>query len=156
MDPHAWLVGQLFSAARRASHFRELKTFYFHNCIYGKIFETENLREVVSVRELLHHCTREWKLVLVGDAAMHPAELLGGGDWYATRDEEAMPGVRWMQLLADHFDRSAWLNPDPPTYWKGGTAETLASIFPMFPLTLEGLGAATAHLSRGPYSRTSM
>jgi uncharacterized protein with von Willebrand factor type A (vWA) domain len=156
MDPHAWLVGQLFSAARRASHFRELKTFYFHNCIYGKLFETENLREVVSVRELLHHCTREWKLVLVGDAAMHPAELLGGGDWYATRDEEAMPGVRWMQLLADHFDRSAWLNPDPPTYWKGGTAETLASIFPMFPLTLEGLGAATAHLSRGPYSRTSM
>jgi uncharacterized protein with von Willebrand factor type A (vWA) domain len=149
MDPHAGLVSQLFSAAKRASHFSELRTYYFHNCIYGKVYETESFREPVSVRDLFQHCTREWKLVLVGDAAMHPAELLGGGDWYATRDDSQMAGVRWMQLLADHFERSAWLNPDPPTYWRGGTAETLGGIFPMFPLTLEGLGEAVGHLSRG-------
>ena len=35
MDPHAELVSRLFSAAKRASNFRELKTYYFHNCIYG-------------------------------------------------------------------------------------------------------------------------
>jgi len=58
-----------------------------------------------------------------------------------------------MQLLADHFDRSTWLNPDPPNYWKGGTAEMLATIFPMFALTLEGLGEAMAHLSKGPSRR---
>ena len=152
MDPHAALVSQLFSAAKRASNFRELKTYYFHNCIYGKVYETESLRDPVSVRDLLRHCTREWKLVVVGDAAMHPAELLGGGDWYATRDEvggEAMHGVRWMQLLGDHFDKSAWLNPDPPNYWKGGTAEALSGIFAMYALTLEGLGEAMAHLSKG-------
>jgi uncharacterized protein with von Willebrand factor type A (vWA) domain len=150
MDPHAGLVSQLFSAAKRASHFRELRTYYFHNCIYGKVYETEHFREPVSVRDLFLHATREWKLVIVGDAAMHPAELLGGGDWWATRDQtDSMAGIRWMQLFADHFDRSAWLNPDPPTYWKGGTAETLAGIFPMYPLTLDGLGDAVRHLSRG-------
>jgi uncharacterized protein with von Willebrand factor type A (vWA) domain len=152
MDPHAQLVSQLFSAAKRASNLRELRTYYFHNCVYGRLFETERFTEPVKVRDVLERCGPEWKLVMVGDAAMHPAELLGGGDWYANRDEvggEAMHGVRWMQMLADHFDRSVWLNPDPPNYWKGGTAEMLGALFPMYPLTLEGLGDAVAHLSKG-------
>jgi uncharacterized protein with von Willebrand factor type A (vWA) domain len=152
MDPYAELVGQLFSAAKRASNFRELRTHYFHNCVYGKVYETESFRTAVPLRDLLQHCTREWKLVVVGDASMHPSELLGGGNWYGTRDDgiETMAGIRWMQLLADHFDKSAWLNPEPPSYWKGGTAEVLSGIFPMFQLTLEGLGEAMAHLSKGP------
>jgi uncharacterized protein with von Willebrand factor type A (vWA) domain len=153
MDPHSELMSQIFSAAKRASNFRELKTLFFHNCIYGRLYESEALRDPISVRDLLQHCTREWKLVMVGDAAMHPSELLGGGGWYASADgpgAETMRGVSWMQLLADHFDRSAWLNPDQPSYWKGGTAEILAGIFPMFHLTLEGLGEAMAHLSKGP------
>jgi uncharacterized protein with von Willebrand factor type A (vWA) domain len=165
MDPHADLVSQLFSAAKRASHFRELRTYYFHNCIYGSVYDAESFREPRRVADVLQHCTKEWKLVLVGDAAMHPAELLGGGDWSANEAlrepglaaattaalRAGMPttGVRWMQLLADHFDKSAWLNPDPPSYWRGGTAESLAAIFPMFPLTLDGLGDAMAHLSKG-------
>jgi hypothetical protein len=151
MDPHAQLVSQLFSAAKRASNFRELKTYYFHNCIYGRLFETERFTDPVRVRDVLHTCGPEWKLVMVGDAAMHPAELLGGGDWYFSKDEiggEAMHGVQWMQLLGDHFRRSAWLNPDPPSYWRGGTAEMLSKVFPMFHLTLDGLGEAVAHLSR--------
>jgi hypothetical protein len=155
MDPHAEVVSQIFSAAKRASNFRELKTLYFHNCIYGRLYETESLRDAVSVRDLLLHCTREWKLVVVGDASMHPAELLGGGSWYESdrTGTESMQGVRWMQLIADHFDRSAWLNPDSPSYWKGGTAEIIGGVFPMFHLTLDGLGEAMAHLSKGPARR---
>jgi uncharacterized protein with von Willebrand factor type A (vWA) domain len=155
MDPHSELVGQLFSAAKRASNFRELRTHYFHNCVYGKVYDTETFRSSIPVRDLLLHCTREWKLVIVGDAAMHPSELVGGGNWYGTRTDggETMAGIRWMQLLADHFDRTAWLNPEPATYWKGGTAEMLASVFPMYQLTLEGLGEAMAHLSKGPMRR---
>jgi uncharacterized protein len=152
MDPHARLVSQLFSAAKRASNFRELMTYYFHNCIYGRLYQTERFDDPVKVRDVLEKCGREYKLVLVGDAAMHPAELLGGGDWYFSRDEiggEAMHGIKWMQLLSDHFRRSVWLNPDPPSYWKGGTAEMLGSLFSMFPLTLDGLGEAVAHLSKG-------
>jgi uncharacterized protein with von Willebrand factor type A (vWA) domain len=52
-------------------------------------------------------------------------------------------------MLADHFDKSAWLNPDPVNYWKGGTAEALSTLFSMYQLTLEGLGEAMAHLSKG-------
>src|SRR5579883_3030608 len=156
MDPHAQLVSQLFSAAKRAANFRELKTYYFHNCIYGRLFETERFTDPVKVRDVIEQCGTEWKLVVVGDAAMHPAELLGGGDWYFSKDEiggEAMHGIQWMMLLADHFKRAVWLNPDPPNYWRGGTAEMLGKVFPMYQLTLDGLGEAVGHLSKGAVRR---
>ncbi len=153
MDPHAHLVSRLFSAAKRASNIRELKTFYFHNCIYGRLYATERFTEPLRVREILDQVSHEWKLVVVGDAAMHPSELLGAGDWeYYSQGgdkEAAMPGIRWMMLLADHFRRSVWINPDPPNYWRGGTAEALSKVFSMFPLTLDGMGDAITHLSKG-------
>ena len=85
-----------------------------------------------------------------------PAELLGGGDWYFSKDEvagEAMHGIAWMMLLGDHFRRSVWLNPDPPSYWRGGTAEMLSKVFQMHQLTLDGLGEAVSYLSRGNVRR---
>jgi uncharacterized protein with von Willebrand factor type A (vWA) domain len=152
MDPYAQLVSRLFSAAKRASNFREVKTFYFHNCIYGRVYQTDRFDEPTLLRELMDQCGPEWKLVIVGDAAMHPAELLGGGDWdyYSNRPNgESMPGIRWMMMLADHFRKSAWLNPEPPSYWKGGTAQALSEVFSMYQLTLDGLGDAVTHLSKG-------
>jgi len=94
----------------------------------------------------------EWKLVMVGDAAMHPAELLGGGDWEYTSyrpSEEQRRGIEWMQLLRDTYKKCVWINPEPPSYWRAGTAKALSDVFPMFELTLDGLGQAVAHLSKG-------
>lgn len=152
MDPHAQLVSRLFSAAKRASNIRTLKTYYFHNCVYGRVYETESFSEPQPIDDLLHEVGAEWKLVMVGDAAMHPAELLGAGDYeyYATGHHgPPQTGMKWLTKLADHFRRFAWLNPDPPSYWRGGTAEQIARVFPMFQLTLDGLSDAVAHLSKG-------
>lgn len=152
MDPYAHVVSRLFSAAKRASNIRTLKTFYFHNCVYGRLYETERFTDPVRIDDLLHELGAEWKLVMVGDAAMHPTELLGAGDYeyYATGQHgPARTGLQTLVRLADHFRRSAWLNPDPPTHWRGGTAEHIARVFPMFSLTLDGLGEAITHLSKG-------
>jgi uncharacterized protein with von Willebrand factor type A (vWA) domain len=152
MDPYAEIVSRLFSAAKRASNIRELKTFYFHNCVYGRLYATEAFTDPLRVRDVMDQCGPEWKLVMVGDASMHPAELLGGGDWdyYAYRPaEESRRGVEWMQLLRDTYKKSVWLNPEPSSYWRAGTAKLLADVFPMFQLTLDGLGEAVAHLSKG-------
>jgi uncharacterized protein with von Willebrand factor type A (vWA) domain len=157
MDPHSEMVSRLFSAAKRSSNIRELKTYYFHNCIYGRLYSTERFTDPIRVRDVLDQVSHEWKLVLVGDAAMHPAELLGAGDWdyysRGTDPEAAMPGIRWMMLLADFFKRAVWLNPDPPSYWRGGTAEQLGKVFSMFGLTLDGLGEAIGHLSKGDMTK---
>src|SRR6185503_7063800 len=56
MDPYAHLMSQLFSAAKRATHWRELRTYYFHNCIYGKVFKTEGFQEPVLIRDLVNDC----------------------------------------------------------------------------------------------------
>jgi hypothetical protein len=152
MDPHAQIVSRLFSAAKRASNIRELKTYYFHNCIYGRVYGTERFDEPIPLRDVLEASHSETKLIVVGDAAMHPGELLGNGDFdYYSQPKrgENMTGLRWMMLLHDHFRRSVWLNPDEPNYWRGGTAETLGKVFPMFPLTLDGLSDAIGQLSKG-------
>jgi hypothetical protein len=152
MDPHIEVVSRLFSAAKRASNIRQLKTYYFHNCVYGRVYETNHFSEPQELDELLHELGPEWKLVMVGDAAMHPAELLGAGDYeyYATGNHGApQTGLKQLTKLADHFRRFAWLNPDPPSYWRGGTAEHIGKVFPMFQLTLDGLSDAVTHLSKG-------
>ena len=151
MDPHAEVVSRLFSAAKRASNIRSLKTYYFHTCIYGRLYETERFTDPVQVKDVIEACSPEWKLVLVGDASMHPTELLGAGDWeyYSRGGGQMMPGLRWLMRLSDHFRRAVWLNPDPPSYWRGGTAEQIGQVFSMFQLTLDGLGEAVHHLSRG-------
>jgi len=153
MDPHIQLVSRLFSAAKRASNIRQLKTYYFHNCVYARVYETERFSDPIRVDDLLHELGAEWKLIVVGDAAMHPAELLGAGDYeyYATGQHGGAPttGLKVLEKLADHFRRAAWLNPDPPSYWRGGTAEQIGKVFSMFQLTLDGLGDAIHHLSKG-------
>jgi len=152
MDPHVRAVSELFSAAKRATNFRELKTYYFHNAVYGKVFETERFRDPVNLSELMReHDGQRYQLIVVGDAAMHPGELHTDGPWYqASHHEQAevITAYRWFSMLEDHFRRAVWLNPDPPRYWYG-TVQELQRVYEMFPLTLQGLTDAIKHLSRG-------
>ncbi len=152
MDPHIRVVSELFSAAKRASNFRELKSFYFHNAIYGRVFATESFSDPTPLSELFRiHEGQRYHLIIVGDAAMHPAELFSDGAWYAAHNPEEgrTSALQWLHQIADHFPRAVWLNPDQPVYWDGGTAEHISRVFPMFHLTLDGLTEAIAHLSRG-------
>ena len=151
MDPHVRVVSELFSATKRATNFRELRTYYFHNAIYGRVFETERFRDPIPISELLRQCDgQRHHLIVVGDAAMHPGELHSDGPWYRAHavGDERYTALQWFRVLSDHFRRSCWLNPDKPQYWYG-TVEEIRREFEMFPLTLEGLGDAIAHLSRG-------
>src|SRR5882724_10243974 len=66
MDPHADVSERLFSAAKRATHFKELRTHYFHNCVYGHVYETAGLMKGVPVLRLLQDCDPSWRLIVVG------------------------------------------------------------------------------------------
>jgi uncharacterized protein with von Willebrand factor type A (vWA) domain len=149
MDPYAHLVSRLFTAAKKSTHFKELRTYYFHNCVYGQVYATERFDEPIKVRDVLHECGPHYKLIVLGDALMAPYELMASGGSLALGDDAHVEGIVWLMMLADHFDRVAWLNPEAPRYWVGNTIQHVAQIFPMFPLTLEGLGEAVQHLVRG-------
>ncbi len=152
MFPYTTLMSQLFSATKKATHFKELRTFYFHNCVYGKVYRTERFTEPTWVHDLLRECGPHYKLIMVGDAFMAPYELGQSGPWSAT-DSSRVPGIQWLQILADHFRDSCWLNPEPLGRWNGSTIEDIARVFEMFPLTTEGLTEAMAHLNRGTPQR---
>jgi uncharacterized protein with von Willebrand factor type A (vWA) domain len=144
MDPYADLVSQLFSAAKRASHFKELRTYYFHNCIYGVVYPTEEMADPLPLADLVHSAGRHYKLILVGDALMAAYELLGAPSYGSSG--KGASGLDWFFYLRDHYDRAVWLNPEPLAAWPRSTIETIAGVFPMFPMTLDGLANAVKEL----------
>jgi len=146
MEPFALLCSQLFSAAHSSSHFKDFQYFYFHNCIYDNLYRDIERQEAISTDYLLRTMEPDYKLLLVGDARMSPWELMEryGAINYYERNE--MPGIVWLKRIAEHFTHSVWVNPDNPRFWIHPTIQMIAKIFPMFELTLDGLGQAVKKL----------
>ncbi len=149
MDPYAELVSRLFTAASRAGRFASFRSYYFHNCVYEHVYEEAHFRDGIPVADILSHSDRDERLVIVGDALMHPAELLQpGGSIFYSHDNRTS-GLDWLKRLVGHFRRAIWLNPEPRRYWPHTTIETVAHVFPMWPLTIAGLEDAVRYLVRG-------
>jgi len=149
MDPHAELVSRLFTAASRTGRFAKFRSFYFHNCVYNSVYEDALFKKGLPVADLLANSDRDEKLVVVGDALMHPAELLDPGGTLYLYSQQRASGIEWLRRLAAHFRSSAWLNPEPDRFWTGTTIEVIASVFAMWPLTLDGLAQSVRYLVRG-------
>jgi uncharacterized protein with von Willebrand factor type A (vWA) domain len=151
MEPHVDLCERLFSAARASTHWKRLEVMYFHNCVYGHLYRSARLRDGVPVDQVVHATDASWKLIVVGDALMHPTELFAGGSSWTSDDwpegDNVLPGIAWLQHLSATYRRIAWLNPEPENYWRG-TAATIGKIFPMFRLSLDGITRAVQHLTR--------
>lgn len=149
MDPYIRQVELLFSAAASATHFKEFRSYYFHNCVYGKVYKNVDFTESYSLKQLTAECGPHYRLVVVGDGAMAPYELFHPKGAYFFGPPAERTGWDWLNDLAAHYPRSCWLNPDPPNYWQGSgsTREAIARLFPMYPLTLEGLDEAIRGLN---------
>lgn len=146
MDPYAQAMSQLFSAAKRATHWKELRTYYFHNCVYGRVYATDKFADPIPLHDVLRQCGPNYKLIFVGDALMAPYELMA-----SSPDEPgAAPraGIHWLQTLREHFPHSVWINPELPRDWKGNTIELIGKVFPMFHLSVDGLAEAVVELTR--------
>ncbi len=149
MEPHSRLVERLFTAAARAGRFARFRHYYFHNCVYDEVYEDADFRKPILLADLIGESSRDERLVVVGDALMHPAELLSaGGALYYHRDNRS-PGIGSLRRLAEWYRRAAWLNPEPERFWPRTTIEMIAAVFPMYTLTLDGLDRAVRYLTGG-------
>ncbi len=146
MIPYAQMCSRLFTAAQSISHFKDFKYYYFHNCIYDNVYEDIERSEPTSTEALFHNLDQDYKVVLVGDARMAPTELTHryGAIYYYERNET--PGILWLKQIADHFSHCVWLNPEEEFFWNHPTVIMIGKMFPMFQLTLEGLGEAIKKL----------
>ena len=148
MDDHILQVEELFSAAR--TEFKNLEHYYFHNCVYEGVWKENHRRhrEKIPTADVMRKYGHDWKLIVVGDAAMSPYELeQAGGSVEHWNDE---PGRAWLERMIRAWPRSVWLNPVPEDHW-GWTAstESIRRIFEgrMHPVTLSGLEGAMKSLS---------
>jgi uncharacterized protein with von Willebrand factor type A (vWA) domain len=149
MDFHIQMCEELFSAAK--TEFKHLEYYYFHNCLYERVWKNNNRRHTESIMtwDLLHTYPADYKLIFVGDATMSPYELAHPGGSVEHWNEE--PGAVWMNRILDVYSRSIWLNPVPEEYWQSTpTIRELRRMMGdrMYPLTLEGLDRGMRELTR--------
>ncbi|MBN2338986.1 MAG: VWA domain-containing protein [Acidobacteria bacterium] len=147
MTPHAELVSRLFSAARDLV--KNLKFYYFHNCVYQELYTDIAQMTPVATRKVLEQTPRDTRVILVGDAYMAPSELLhpnGAIDFWYRNDR---PGIEWLRDIRKRFRKVLWLNPEPREWWSSvPTTRLIESLFPMHELTLEGMRRGTRALMK--------
>lgn len=149
MDPYYEPVSRLLTALHEERGLRDFRPYYFHNCIYERVGTTADLyvKDAVPTGDLLRRYDERWKVLIVGDAAMHPAELMNPRGNINPRYESETRGIDWLMKIREHFERVVWLNPDPPTDWEfTRTTQVIKSIFPMLPLSLDGIQDAVTTL----------
>lgn len=149
MDPYYDPVSQLLTALHEERGLRAFESYYFHNCVYDHVYSDARMygADAVPTADLLRRLDGRWKVVIVGDAAMHPAELLEPHGGIDPRNTSATPGIAWMQRIVHHFERTVWLNPEDEAGWDGyHTTRILRRLFPMYHLSVDGLTQAVQAL----------
>ena len=149
MDWHIQICEELFSAAR--SEFKHLETFYFHNCLYERVWRENRRRwqETTPTFEVLHTYPHDYKVIFVGDAAMSPYEIVQSRGSVEHMNEEA--GEVWMRRVLATYPHAVWLNPTRELDWNyTASIRMMRQLMGgrMYPLTLEGLDSAMRELVR--------
>ena len=149
MDDHVKEVEELFSAAR--SEFKHLEFYYFHNCLYEGVWKDNARRytDKTDTWQVLNTYPADYKVIFVGDASMSPYEVTVAGGSVEHMNPE--PGALWLRLVTDIYKHAVWLNPVAQHHWDWTPSIGLISRIlggRMYPLTLDGLDAATRELMR--------
>ncbi|HZR84640.1 MAG TPA: VWA domain-containing protein [Candidatus Binatia bacterium] len=149
MDPYSDGVSQLLTSLHDERGLREFQSYYFHNCIYDHVYSRARMSrtDAVPTADLLRRLDERWKVAIVGDAAMHPAELVEPYGGIDPRVTTPTPGIEWLHRIADHFERSVWINPEDAARWDDyRTVRVVRKLFTMYPLSVDGLTQAVTSL----------
>lgn len=153
MRRHSMLCNQLFQAVDKSTHFRDVKVYYFHNCIYDELFRDPKCEadSAVSTQWVLNQYGADYRVVVVGDGTMSPEELFDVGGSYQGKFNQ-VAGVEWLRRFQKKYAHMVWINPSlRERMGRGFLVETLyylKEMFPTYPLTLEGLEGAMKKLLR--------
>ncbi len=134
MYPYVQSVQKLFSKMKtRFAH--DLKVHYFHNTIYGGVFEDPARRNFIHLKKLLL-LDQNYSVFILGDAAMAPYELdeASQSDW---------------KKIKKKFKKTAWLNPVRPEMWAYTlSTQWISKIIDMYPLTPQGIEDAVVKMNQ--------
>jgi uncharacterized protein with von Willebrand factor type A (vWA) domain len=145
MDPYYEPVSQLLTALHEERGLRDFQAYYFHNTIYDHLYTRARMLrgDEFPTADVLRRLDERWKVAIVGDAAMHPAELVEPNGNIDPRRISHTPSIAWLHRIAAHFDRSVWINPETPGEWDYiQTTRVIRRLFPMFHLSTDAPAAS--------------
>lgn len=150
MEYYSLLCSTLFQAVSKSNHFKDLKKYYFHNCIYSHVYTEATLQydNKIKTEWILKNISSDYKVIIVGDAKMHPAELLDV-NYYVHTARDKMSGIDWFRRIKEKYKHIVWLNPAPrPTHrlFNDDTYDIIENMFSMYPLTVKDLRLALKEL----------
>ena len=149
MIPFSSLMNELFQAVNKSNHFKDVKCYYFHNCIYSKLYKTPECEngDWVDTEWVFRNLDSDYKVIIVGDAAMAPEELYSNTGNYRGPNG-GLSGWEWLRLMKRHYKKIIWLNPKmAPGRAPWREAETaIKDLLPMYKLTVEGLNEGMIRL----------
>ena len=124
-----------------------MEFFYFHNCIYEKVWKDNARRhqDYTKTFDVLNHFNGDYKVIIVGDAAMSPYEIfLNGGSVEHFNEEAELSG-----LIGSRPTLSiVWINQ---TLRKSEVLQSTISLLEimdnkMYPMSIEGIRTAIEKL----------
>lgn len=151
MIPYTSLMNRLFHAVNKSNHFKDVKCYYFHNCIYSKVYKTPECEngDWVDTEWMFRNLDSDYKVLIVGDAAMAPEELYSETGNYRGPNG-GLSGWEWLTQMKKHYKKLVWMNPKMaprPAPWR--EAETaIQKLIPMYLLSVDGLNRAMEELMR--------
>lgn len=149
MIPYTVLLNELFQSVHKSNHFKDVKTYFFHNCIYSKLYNTPECEngDWIDTEWMFRNLDSDYKVIVVGDAAMAPEELFSDQGNYRGPNG-GLSGMDWLKLMKSHYKKIVWLNPKmAPGKAPWREAETaIKELFPMYKLTVGGLNQAMDRL----------
>ncbi|MDD5922013.1 MAG: VWA containing CoxE family protein [Eubacteriales bacterium] len=152
MKPYEQLLSLLFQSLHKANSFKDLKIYYFHNCLESVVYTDPSIdpEKTVKTDWILKNISGEYRVIFVGDADMALYELTGGSG------RGHVGGLTWFRRFRDQYSRSVWLHPqerDADIRWMGESFIEIEKVFPMFRLSIDGLKDAMYELLRGSGSK---
>lgn len=150
MDPYIDQCRTLFKYA--SSSFKEIKFYYFHNCIYDRVWaDPQRFKKPFKTREF-SKIDSDTRIIIVGDASMAPYELVHDSGMIEYGGAQTKSGEFWLKYIGNHLPYTVWLNPKKKTSWEftagNFTINKIRQTFPMFDLTLDGLEDAVRELTK--------
>lgn len=140
MDEYRKLCAELFSAVHQANHFKDLRIYYFHNCVGRYLYTTPEMhyQDKVETERVMAELGSSYKTIIFGDAEMSPYEL--------TDAFYGVSGMQWLRRLRAHFKHLVWITPDEMRYRKGSwyraSYDMIAEEFDMYVMTIDQLELA--------------
>ena len=152
MAPYSQMCSRIFQAASKSNRFKDLKVYYFHNCVDTFLYTNPSLETKYEVYtdDILRQCDKDYRVILVGDATMEMSELTYAPP-QATCHNKGYCGQDWLKYVIQRYPHAVWLTPTVLNedqlfgHW-GESYAVISSLFPMYHLSVSGLEQAMKKL----------